>query len=412
MENTNQNTPIQTDLCIVGGGPAGAFLAYLALKNGHKVALVEITKKFDRQFRGEGITPGGVNILKKTGIFELLSPEDYRRIEGMRLFENGEKIFEAKFEILKNKNKLGIDIPQPTLLNAIVGECEKFENFTFLRGVKPKEVLKNEKGQITGVRLNNKAATEVHSRLVIGADGRYSSMIGLGGFEQKKKEYKRDVVWFKLPKTDEYTGGWYTNVRIIKETHLIILPAYPDLLRVGVYLPKNGFKKLKEDGLEKFYEKIDFLEPRFSRLVREHIKSFKDISLLDIFSSKVTDWAKDGMILIGDAAHTCSPILGQGVNLALRDSYELAKEIEPLLHNPEQELIEAHQLQSFISRRKKDIAFIQNFQDRNEKLLSYGSSLGAAYRRFMYRTLNILPTKPFIMSRVAEGSRKVLEQAV
>ncbi len=407
MEKSNLNPIVKTDVCIVGGGPAGAFLAYLALKDGLNVTLVEITKKFERSFRGEGITPGGVHILKQSGIFDLLSPEDYRIIEGMRLFENGKKIFEAKFEILKNKNKLGIDIPQPTLLNTIANECEKFDSFTFLRGVKPKEVLRNENNQITGVRLNND--TEINSKLVVGADGRYSSMIKLGDFEQKRKDYKRDVIWFKLPKTEDYIGGWYTNVRIIKETHLIILPAYPDLLRVGVYLPKNGFKQLKKDGLEKFYEKIDFLEPRFSKLVREHVKSFKDISLLDIFSSKVTNWAKDGMILIGDAAHTCSPILGQGVNLALRDSYELSKELKKMLANPEQGIIKGVQLDSFVKRRKKDISFIQNFQNRNEKLLSYGTSHGAAYRRFMYKILNVLPTKPFIMSRVAEGSRKVLE---
>ena len=406
MENRIDPAVIETDLCIIGGGPSGTLLAYLALKNGFKVVLVEIAKELKRSFRGEGITPGGVNILQEVGIFDKLNPEQYRMIEGMRLVENNKLIFEAGFDILKNKVKYGIDIPQPTLLYTILGECEKYENFHYLNGTKAKEILRNAEGEVTGVRLGNSSKTEVKSRLVVGSDGRYSSTLKMANFDQTIKQYKRDVIWFKLSKTDAYKGGWYTNIRIINETHLIILPAYPDLLRVGMYLPKGGYGKLKADGLEAFYKRVDALEPRFSELVRKEITDFKDISLLDIFSSKVANWAQDGIVLIGDAAHTCSPILGQGVNLALRDSYELAHELVPLLNkaNDTNSVVKAADLQTFIKRRKSDIAFIQAFQDRNEKLLSYGAPMSAAFRRMSYRLLNVLPTKPFILSKVAEGT--------
>ncbi|MBF8262145.1 MAG: hypothetical protein HW376_1674, partial [candidate division NC10 bacterium] len=45
----------------------------------------------------------------------------------------------------------------------------------------------------------------------------------------------------------------------------------------------------------------------------------------------VEDWARDGMLLIGDAAHTMSPAGAIGVNVALATATVAAQEIYPLL---------------------------------------------------------------------------------
>jgi 2-polyprenyl-6-methoxyphenol hydroxylase-like FAD-dependent oxidoreductase len=45
----------------------------------------------------------------------------------------------------------------------------------------------------------------------------------------------------------------------------------------------------------------------------------------------VTAWARPGALVIGDAAHTMSPVGGQGINLALRDAIVVANRLVPAL---------------------------------------------------------------------------------
>src|SRR3954452_11755227 len=49
--------PVETDCCIVGGGPAGAVLALLLARQGIRVTLLEAHHAFDRDFRGDVLQP-------------------------------------------------------------------------------------------------------------------------------------------------------------------------------------------------------------------------------------------------------------------------------------------------------------------------------------------------------------------
>ena len=41
-------------------------------------------------------------------------------------------------------------------------------------------------------------------------------------------------------------------------------------------------------------------------------------------------WAKDGVVLVGDAAHTIHPLAGQGANLGMQDALALAETLNDL----------------------------------------------------------------------------------
>src|SRR5206468_8409214 len=126
-------------------------------------------------------------------------------------------------------------------------------------------------------------------------------------------------VWMKLPLPREWDPETY-RIRINGDRHGLFIPTYPDLLRVGFNIPKGGLKELRQQGIAALYARLDELAPELTEAARAAITGWSDTSLLDIFTSIVPQWSRPGLALIGDAAHTLSPILGQGVNHALMDA--------------------------------------------------------------------------------------------
>ena len=63
-------TPIQTNVCAVGGGPAGLLLGLLLAKRGVEVIVLEGHETFDREFRGEVLQPSTAHLLDELGLLQ------------------------------------------------------------------------------------------------------------------------------------------------------------------------------------------------------------------------------------------------------------------------------------------------------------------------------------------------------
>ena len=63
----------------------------------------------------------------------------------------------------------------------------------------------------------------------------------------------------------------------------------------------------------------------------DSLKDFTPFFPLEGIIRFIDDWARDGLLLIGDAAHTMSPAGAIGVNVALATAAVAAQEIYPRL---------------------------------------------------------------------------------
>jgi len=105
--------------------------------------------------------------------------------------------------------------------------------------------------------------------------------------------------------------------------------SYPGRLQIGWTLPHRGYQAIAERGLEHVKQRLRTALPRYADLIDEQVTSLHDLTLLDVFAGCADEWARDGLVLIGDAAHTHGPLGAQGINLALQD----AALLHPLLIN-------------------------------------------------------------------------------
>jgi 2-polyprenyl-6-methoxyphenol hydroxylase-like FAD-dependent oxidoreductase len=310
----------ETNCCIVGAGPGGMMLALLLARKGVRVTLLEMHKDFDRDFRGDTIHPAILEILDQLGLAEPLHKLRHVKVFGPTLRAANTSFSPFDFRRLKTKFPYIMLIPQTKFLEFIASEANKYSEFR-LRMTANVESLIEENGSIRGVRYQSvDGIHEVRATLTVGADGRFSKVRHLAGFEMIKTSPPMDILWFRLPhlpedpKDDEgRVRGGFANGRM-----LAVFDRF-DYWQVGYVFPKGTYQEVRAAGMQSLRESIVAIEPSFAK----HVSSLTDwhqLSLLSVESGRCPRWYKPGLLLIGDAAHVMSPVGGVGINYAVQDA--------------------------------------------------------------------------------------------
>jgi 2-polyprenyl-6-methoxyphenol hydroxylase-like FAD-dependent oxidoreductase len=380
-------TPLTVDVCVVGGGPAGLTLGLELARDGCAVAVVEQSGHFNRSFRGESISPDAVLLLDRLGLLGDIFAAGALVTRRMEITENQRVVMRTEFDDFDYEYRYPIEVPQPTLLGALADAAGKNANFNFIRSTSVVNLVK-QGDVVAGVRCNGPdGELEIRARLTVGADGRYSKVLDMSGLSYRRLPLERDVVWMKLPLPSGWDPETY-RIRIMGDHHGLFIPTYPNLMRVGFNIPKGGLKVLRRQGIEALYARLDELAPELTEAARTTIADWSDTSLLDIFTSVVPRWSRPGLTLIGDAAHTLSPILGQGVNHALMDAMALAPLIFDALGKGGHPSTLMSATDEFQRSREADVRRARSLQLRQERMFTFSSQPAVLLRTMIYRALN------------------------
>ena len=317
-------------LVIVGAGPAGAALALLFASRGIGVTLIERQRDFEREFRGEVMMPSGLAVLDALGVDVEKAGIPHRRPNELEIYVERRRVahFDSGAAIFGGRPPLFVS--QPALLEHLVALANGYPHFRFLRGAAVRDLL-HENGRITGVRVEAPEGEQrLYAALVVGADGRASIVRRRGGFTAKERGTPMDVVWTKLPGL----AGWGEVARgYVGGGHLLIVFPAPDgLLQLAWVILKGGFGELKSRGVGDWVrEMANHASADLAAHLRANAEHALRPFLLSAVTDRVTGWARAGALLIGDAAHTMSPVGGQGLNVALRDAVVAANHLVPVL---------------------------------------------------------------------------------
>lgn len=303
----------RVDVCIVGAGPAGMILALLLAHQGIKVLVLESHHNFEREYRGEVLMPRFIQMMRQIGLLSCI--EKYPHLK-LKNFE-----FHYKDKILANLDFAGICpeapfalwMPQTVMLNALHEKAMTYSNFQLLFGVTARDVI-HEDGKIVGVTGMRRAEQiEVRCRVTIGSDGRASAVRKSAGFKMEYEDYDFDVVWFTVKRHEHFENtvrAFFTPRR----TYLV-LPKYPDLAQCGVLVSKGEFSQIREQGIGAMKQELLSAHPMLHDFARQ-LTDFEPFGVLQARVSYAARWAKEGCLLVGDAAHTCSPAGAIGVSVA------------------------------------------------------------------------------------------------
>jgi len=396
----------KTSCCIAGGGPGGAVLALLLARRGVSVTLLEMHKDFDREFRGDTVHPSVMEILDQIGLADRLLEIPHSKVTGPTIqFANGPF---RPFDLgrLKTRFPYISMIPQKRFLEFITGEAAKYPQFKLVMQANVTQLVE-EKGLVKGVRyLAPDGLHEMRAALTVGADGRFSQLRRLAGFEPIKTSPPMDVLWFRLPKLPgepEITGGLFGG---FGRGRIFIMLERTDYWQAGLVFPKGQYQELRAKGVEAVRQSIIEIEPRFARHT-ESLTDWQQLTLLSVESSRCPLWHKPGLMLIGDAAHVMSPVGGVGINYAIQDAAVAANVLtKPLLAGTvsDTDLAEVQRQREWPT---KAIQSMQSFMQRNlvAGALRMTESISIPWQLKLFVRIPILRDLPSKM--IAFGPRRV-----
>lgn len=318
-----------TQVLVVGAGPAGAGLAYLLASRGLEVTLLERQLDFAREFRGEVLMPSGVAALEQMEL-EGRKEIPQRCPTSIEAFANRRSFVRRQLDPANFEGRPPTAMSQPALLEALVAAATRFPSFHFERGATVRELV-HEGDRCVGVRARTESGErEFRARLVVGADGRSSVVRRRAGIQPQAEPQVMDVVWCKFPAPGSF-GNEAPGRAYLGRGHLLFSYRSPDgLLQVAWVIEKGTFPELRGSGTEAWIAAMaNHVSADYAHHFRATASEVSKAFLLDAALDRVSRWSQPGLLLLGDAAHTMSPVGGQGLNLALRDAIVAANHLVP-----------------------------------------------------------------------------------
>jgi 2-polyprenyl-6-methoxyphenol hydroxylase-like FAD-dependent oxidoreductase len=97
-----------------------------------------------------------------------------------------------------------------------------------------------------------------------------------------------------------------------------------DVWQVAYLVPKGGYRELHAAGLPALRRTLAELIPWLAGRLDAELAEWRQTFLLSVESDRLVRWYRPGLLLIGDAAHTMSPVGGVGINYAIQDAVAAA----------------------------------------------------------------------------------------
>jgi len=312
---------------IVGAGPAGMMLGLLLARTGLQVEVLEKHADFLRDFRGDTIHSSTLEVMHELGLLGQFLERPHQKIQHLAVSFGDTAIRFADFGHVPTRCRFIVLMPQWDFLNFLAEQAKRYPGF-HLRMQTEATSLMQEGGRIVGVCARApQGELAIRADLIVAADGRDSTLRQQADLRLKELGAPIDVLWMRLSKQpgdpDEVLGR-------VGAGALLVMLDRGDYWQLAYVIGKGGAEAIRAQGIAAFRQRIAAIAPLLSNRVTE-LDDWHDIKLLSVSVNRLVNWARAGLLCIGDAAHAMSPVGGVGINLAIQDAVAAANLLaEPL----------------------------------------------------------------------------------
>jgi 2-polyprenyl-6-methoxyphenol hydroxylase-like FAD-dependent oxidoreductase len=311
---------IHAQCCIAGGGPAGMMLGLLLARAGLSVVVLEKHRDFLRDFRGDTIHPSTLELLHELGLLDAFLKLPHQEVSELQA-QFGDLSFPiADFSRLPVRCPFIALLPQWDFLDYLADHAKLYAGFRLVMQAEVTGLIE-EKDAVVGILgTTPQGPLEVRADLVVGADGRHSTVRQAAKLEVADFGAPIDVLWFRLSRRRDDPAA--TMARFGGGRILVMLNR-GDYWQCAFVIAKGSMEAIRSRGLEAFRSRLGAAAPFVAERMAE-ISSWDQVKLLTVQVNRLRQWCRPGLLCIGDAAHAMSPVGGVGINLAIQDAVAAA----------------------------------------------------------------------------------------
>lgn len=379
-----ENNPFDYDLAIVGGGIAGVTLASALKNSGLKVAIIESQTKEQASSRKQAyaLTLLSGQIFQGIGIWEKIFPA-IGKFSHIRLSdEDYPEIVRFHREELDTEF-LGYVGEHNVILSALQEFVSDAPNIHWLC---PAEVVGIEYlPQMAQVQVKIGQQTEtITTKLVVGADGARSQVRQRVGIKTRGWKYWQSCVAFTIRHQLPENNTAFERFRATGPMGILPLPG--NRCQIVWTAPHAQAKELHQLPEQAFLER---LQRHIGGLLGE-LELVGERFLYPVQLMQCDRYVQPRLALVGDAAHCCHPVGGQGLNLGIRDVAALTEVLQQA-HQQGEDIGSLNILCRYEKWRKKENLTILGFTDFLDRTFSNNLLPIVAVRRLGLWLLNHIP---------------------
>ena len=298
-------------------------LGFLLARAGVRVVVLEKHADFLRDFRGDTVHPSTLELIYELGLLDEFLKLPHRTVDRLSLQIGKRRIRLIDLTHLPTQCKYIALMPQWDFLNFLAEHGRRYSQFDLRMRAEATDLIE-QAGKIVGVRVKTpEGELIVHADLVVGCDGRHSTVREKAGLQSDEYGAPMDALWFRITRRDSDGADVFGH---IEAGALLVMLDRGDYWQCAYVIPKGGIDRVKANGIEAFRNRVVALSPFLADRVHE-LRSFDDVRLLSVMVNRLRQWWRPGLICIGDAAHAMSPIGGVGINIAVQDAVAAANRL-------------------------------------------------------------------------------------
>lgn len=312
----------ESDLIVIGAGPAGLAFAKNMADSGLTVRVLEQQSQATlanppADGREIALTHRSKAMLQDLGAWSAIAPQDKYFLRSAKVL-NGDSPYTLDFNAPKQVETLGYLVSNHLIRKALFSVCRELPNIEFMPETQVESVAQGADDMCVTLA----SGTVLRSRLVVAADSRFSQSRRQMGISADWRDFGRTVIVFRF---EHRLSNFETAYECFQYGRtLAILPLGTHQASAVITIDNAHAESIWQmDEAATRYDLQQALEGRLGEIIRVGEKH--RYPLIGVHASRF--WAK-GFALIGDAAVGMHPVTAHGFNLGLESQALLASLIK------------------------------------------------------------------------------------